>query len=118
KDAAEIPNAIAAAYHIASTGRPGPVLVDITKDAQQAEFDFEWNPKIDLPGYRPNIKANSKQIQAAAELIAEAERPVFYIGGGIIRARAAEELLQLVELVGAPVVTTLMARGAFPDSHK
>lgn len=117
KTAAEIPDAIAAAYHIASTGRPGPVLVDITKDAQQAELDFVWNPKVDLPGYRPITKANSKQIQAAAELISQAKRPVFYVGGGVIRAKASAELLQLVEATGAPVVTTLMARGAFPDSH-
>jgi acetolactate synthase-1/2/3 large subunit len=117
KDAAEIPKAIAAAYHLASTGRPGPVLVDITKDAQQGELDFIWDPRVDLPGYRPVTKANSKQIQAAADMIALAERPVFYVGGGVVRGRAAQELRQLVELVGAPVVTTLMARGAFPDSH-
>lgn len=118
KDAKDIPNALAQAYHIASTGRPGPVLVDITKDAQQAEIDFVWEPDLELPGYRPNRKANSKQIQAAAELIAQAQKPVFYVGGGVIRAHAAEELKQLVEFVGAPVVTTLMARGAFPDSHE
>ncbi|MBL3698502.1 acetolactate synthase large subunit [Leucobacter luti] len=117
KTAAEIPEAIAAAYHLASTGRPGPVLVDITKDAQEGLLDFEWNPQVDLAGYRPITKANSKQIQAAADLIAAAERPVFYVGGGVGRAGASEELLQLVELVGAPVVTTLMARGVFPDSH-
>ncbi|MBP6684689.1 MAG: acetolactate synthase large subunit, partial [Leucobacter sp.] len=117
KTAAEVPGAIAAAYHLASTGRPGPVLVDITKDAQEGELDFVWDPRVDLPGYRPITKANSKQIQAAAELIAEAERPVFYVGGGVGRAKASEELLQLAELVGAPVVTTLMARGVFPDSH-
>ncbi len=113
----EIPGAIAAAYHLASTGRPGPVLVDITKDAQEGEFDFVWTPQVDLAGYRPITKANSKQIQAAADLIATAERPVFYVGGGVGRAGAAEELKQLAELVGAPVVTTLMARGVFPDSH-
>lgn len=117
KTPAEVPGAIAAAYHLASTGRPGPVLVDITKDAQEGELDFVWDPRVDLPGYRPITKANSKQIQAAAELIAEAERPVFYVGGGVNRAGASEELLQLAELVGAPVVTTLMARGVFPDSH-
>ncbi|PRI10718.1 acetolactate synthase large subunit [Leucobacter massiliensis] len=113
----DVPGAIAAAYHLASTGRPGPVLVDITKDAQEGEFDFVWDPRVDLAGYRPITKANSKQIQAAAELIASAQRPVFYVGGGVVRAGASEELLQLAELVGAPVVTTLMARGAFPDSH-
>jgi acetolactate synthase-1/2/3 large subunit len=93
------------------------VLVDITKDAQEGELDFVWDPRVELPGYRPITKANSKQIQAAAELIGAAERPVFYVGGGVVRAGAAAELLQLAELVGAPVVTTLMARGAFPDSH-
>ncbi|WP_449281005.1 acetolactate synthase large subunit [Leucobacter sp.] len=113
----EVPGAIAAAYHLASTGRPGPVLVDITKDAQEGEFDFVWDPRVELAGYRPITKANSKQIQAAADLIATAERPVFYVGGGVGRAGASEELLQLAELVGAPVVTTLMARGVFPDSH-
>jgi len=117
KDAAEIPGAIAAAYEIASTGRPGPVLVDITKDAQQAEAPFVWPPKVDLPGYRPVTKAHGKQIQAAAQLLAAARKPVFYVGGGVIRARASAELLTLAETTGAPVVTTLMARGAFPDSH-
>jgi len=115
--AEEIPGAIAAAYHIASTGRPGPVLVDITKDAQIAEFDFVWDARVELSGYRPITKANSKQIQAAAELIMQAERPIFYVGGGVIRSHASDELRALVETVGAPVVTTLMARGAFPDSH-
>ena len=117
RKAEEIPSAIAAAFHIAGSGRPGPVLVDITKDAQEGLLDFVWDMRVELPGYRPITKANSKQIQAAAELIAEAERPVFYIGGGVGRAGASEELLQLAELVGAPVVTTLMARGVFPDSH-
>ncbi|MGD9606503.1 MAG: acetolactate synthase large subunit [Leucobacter sp.] len=118
KRAEDVPGALAAAYHVARSGRPGPVLVDITKDAQEGEIDFVWDPNVELAGYRPITKANSKQIQAAAELIAEAERPVFYIGGGVGRAGASEELLQLAELVGAPVVTTLMARGVFPDSHR
>ncbi|MFJ2368394.1 acetolactate synthase large subunit [Microbacterium sp. NPDC087665] len=117
KDPADIPGAIAAAYEVASTGRPGPVLVDITKDAQQATAPFIWPPKIDLPGYRPVTKAHGKQIQAAAALLAEAKKPVLYVGGGVIRGRAAAELLALAESTGAPVVTTLMARGAFPDSH-
>lgn len=115
--AEDIPAAIAAGHHIASTGRPGPVLVDITKDAQQDELDFSWPPKVDLPGYRPVLKAHGKQIAAAIDLLLAAERPVFYLGGGIIRAGAAEEVRRLAELAGAPVVTTLMARGAFPDSH-
>lgn len=117
KDAADIPGAIAAAYEVASTGRPGPVLVDITKDAQQAVAPFVWPPKVDLPGYRPVTKAHGKQIQAAAALLAEAKKPVLYVGGGVVRGRAAAELLELAEATGAPVVTTLMARGAFPDSH-
>ncbi|GEB94024.1 acetolactate synthase large subunit [Microbacterium lacticum] len=117
KDASEIPGAIAAAYEIASTGRPGPVLVDITKDAQQAEVPFVWPPRYDLPGYRPVTKAHGKQIQAAAQLLQSAKKPVLYVGGGVVRAGAADELLTLAETTGAPVVTTLMARGAFPDSH-
>jgi acetolactate synthase-1/2/3 large subunit len=117
KDPADVPAAIASAYHIATTGRPGPVLVDITKDAQQNSAPFIWPPKVDLPGYRPVTKAHGKQITAAAELLAAAKRPVFYVGGGVIRSKASDELLVLVEQTGVPVVTTLMARGAFPDSH-
>lgn len=117
KRAEDIPGAIAAAFEIAGTGRPGPVLVDITKDAQQAEATFVWPPKIDLPGYRPVTKAHGKQIQAAAQLLADAKKPVLYVGGGVIRSKASRELLTLAETTGAPVVTTLMARGAFPDSH-
>ena len=116
--AADIPSAIASAVLIATTGRPGPVLVDITKDAQNAKVPFVWPPKIDLPGFKPVTKAHGKQIQAAAQLIGESKKPVFYVGGGIVRSGASKELLKLAELVGAPVVTTLMARGAFPDSHK
>ncbi|GEB46046.1 acetolactate synthase large subunit [Microbacterium sp. AG157] len=118
KSADEIPGAIAAAFEIASTGRPGPVLVDITKDAQQAEAPFVWPPKVELPGYRPVTKAHGKQIQAAAQLLATAKKPVLYVGGGTIRANASAELKVLAEATGAPVVTTLMARGAFPDSHE
>ncbi|NRD25486.1 acetolactate synthase large subunit [Frigoribacterium sp. VKM Ac-2836] len=113
----DIPSTLAAAYQIASTGRPGPVLVDITKDAQQNSAPFVWPPVVDLPGYRPVTRAHGKQITAAAQMIADAKRPVFYVGGGVIRAEASDELKALVELTGAPVVTTLMARGAFPDSH-
>ncbi|MBN9240234.1 MAG: acetolactate synthase large subunit [Micrococcales bacterium 70-64] len=113
----DVPAALAAAFQIATTGRPGPVLVDITKDAQQKSAPFVWPPKVDLPGYRPVVKAHGKQVVAAAQLLVEAERPVFYVGGGVIRAEASEELLELAERVGAPVVTTLMARGAFPDSN-
>jgi acetolactate synthase-1/2/3 large subunit len=115
--AEDIPETIAAAVMIATTGRPGPVLVDVTKDAQQAKAEFIWPPKIDLPGYKPVTKPHGKQIQAAAQMILEAKKPVLYVGGGVVRAGAHKELLKLAELIGAPVVTTLMARGAFPDSH-
>ncbi|NYD73110.1 acetolactate synthase large subunit [Leifsonia soli] len=118
KDVEDIPSTIAAAYHIAGTGRPGPVLVDITKDAQQNTAPFVWPPKVDLPGYRPITKAHGKQVLAAAQLLAEAKKPVLYVGGGVIRARASQELFELAEATGAPVVTTLTARGAFPDTHK
>ncbi|WP_426183558.1 acetolactate synthase large subunit [Microbacterium sp. TWP3-1-2b2] len=114
----DIPGALAAAFEVASTGRPGPVLVDITKDAQQKSAPFVWPPKVDLPGYRPVTKAHGKQIQAAAALLADAKKPVLYVGGGVVRGRAAAELLALAESTNAPVVTTLMARGVFPDSHQ
>ncbi len=116
-DPAEIPRAIAEAFHLASTGRPGPVLVDIPKDVLQAQLSFSWPPEIDLPGYRPTTRPHGKQIREAARLIATARRPVLYVGGGVIRARATAALRELAELTGAPVVTTLLARGAFPDSH-
>jgi len=115
--AEDVPATLAAAYHIATTGRPGPVLVDVTKDAQQKSAPFIWPPKVDLPGYRPVMKAHGKQVQAAAQLLVESERPVFYVGGGVIRSGASKELLALATAVGAPIVTTLMARGAFPDSN-
>ncbi len=113
----DVPEVLAAAYHIASTGRPGPVLVDVTKDAQQAKAPFVWPSRVDLPGYRPITKAHGKQVQAAAQLLAEAKRPVLYVGGGVIRSGASDELRRLVDDTGAAVVTTLMARGALPDSH-
>ncbi|NRQ33498.1 acetolactate synthase large subunit [Nonomuraea sp. NN258] len=116
-DAADIPRTIMEAFHIASTGRPGPVLVDIAKDALQADTTFSWPPTMQLPGYRPVTKPHSKQIREAAKLIAEAKRPVLYVGGGVHKASASPELLRLAELTHIPVVTTLMARGAFPDSH-
>jgi acetolactate synthase-1/2/3 large subunit len=113
----EIPRVLAEAFHIAATGRPGPVLVDIAKDALQAPTTFSWPVEMQLPGYRPQGRPHGKQVKEAARLIVEASKPVFYVGGGVLKARAAAELRQLAELVGAPVITTLMARGAFPDSH-
>jgi acetolactate synthase-1/2/3 large subunit len=117
KKAEDIPHAIAAAFHIASTGRPGPVLVDITKDALQGTAPFRWPKRLDLPGYRPVTKPHNKQIREAAKLIYAAQRPVLYVGGGVVKSGASEVLGRLVELTGIPVVTTLMARGAVPDSH-
>ncbi|NTY60818.1 acetolactate synthase large subunit [Mycolicibacterium sphagni] len=113
----DIARVMAEAFHIASTGRPGAVLVDIPKDILQGQCTFAWPPQIDLPGYKPNTKPHSRQIREAARLIAAARKPVLYVGGGVIRGDATEELLDLAELTGIPVVTTLMARGAFPDSH-
>ena len=115
--AADIPRTVAEAFHVASTGRPGPVLVDIAKDALQARTTFSWPPRFDLPGYRPVARPHSKQIREAARLMAAAQRPVLYVGGGIVRSRASEQLRELVDLTQIPVVTTLMARGVVPDSH-
>src|SRR5215203_60013 len=117
-DPAEIPRAIAEAFHIAGTGRPGPVLVDIAKDALQAMTTFRWPTELALPGYRPTTRPHGKQVREAARLIAAAERPVLYVGGGVIKAEASAELKVLAEMTQIPVVTTLMARGAFPDSHE
>ena len=116
-NAADIPRAIAEAFHIASTGRPGPVLVDIAKDALQAMTDFKYPTSVNLAGYKPKSIPDNQSILDAAALITQSSKPVFYVGGGVIKANASRELLELAQLLGAPVVTTLMARGAFPDSH-
>jgi acetolactate synthase-1/2/3 large subunit len=116
-DAKEIPGAIAAAFHIAGTGRPGAVLVDIAKDALAAQTTFEYPSSVNLAGYKPILSPNENDVRDAARLIAESKQPVLYVGGGVIKANASKELMQLAELTGAPVVTTLMALGAFPDSH-
>jgi acetolactate synthase-1/2/3 large subunit len=113
----DIARTIGEAFHLASTGRPGPVLVDIAKDAMQATTDFNWPVPFDLPGYHPVTRPHSRQIKEAARMIMDAKKPVLYVGGGVIKARAAAELRTLAELTGIPVITTLMARGAFPDSH-
>ncbi len=113
----EIPGVIAEAFHIATTGRPGPVLVDVAKDAMQKMTTFNWPTSMKLAGYNPKTTADAQAITDAAALIAQSAKPVFYVGGGVIKASAHKELRQLVEILGAPVVTTLMARGAFPDSH-
>lgn len=116
-DPNDIPHVMAEAFHLASTGRPGPVLVDIAKDAQVGQMTFSWPPKIDLPGYRPVVRGHNKQVREAAKLIAASSKPVLYVGGGVVKGHASAELMELAVATGAPVVTTLMARGAFPDSH-
>jgi acetolactate synthase-1/2/3 large subunit len=117
QNAEELPRVLAEAFHLAGTGRPGPVLVDIPKDVLQGMTRFVWPPTLDLPGYRPTLHPHGKQIREAAKLMTSSRRPVLYVGGGVLRAGAAAQLRQLAELTGIPVVTTLMARGAFPDSH-
>lgn len=118
KDVEAIPLAIKEAFHIASTGRPGPVLVDIAKDALVAKAPFVWPDELDLPGYKPTTRPHAKQIRAAARMISEAKRPVLYVGGGVVLAHAQEELAEFALKTGIPMVTTLMARGVFPDSHE
>ena len=113
----DIPLAIQEAFHIASTGRKGPVLVDIAKDALSNTAEFRWPEEMDLPGYKPTVTPHGRQIRAAARLISASKRPVLYVGGGVMAAKAYDELAQLAEIANIPVVTTLMARGVFPDSH-
>jgi acetolactate synthase-1/2/3 large subunit len=118
KTGEDIPRVLAEAFHLAGTGRPGPVLVDIPKDVLQNQATFAWPPTLDLPGYHPTLHPHGKQIREAARMIVAAKRPVLYVGGGVLKAKASEELRRLAELTGCPVVTTLMALGAFPDSHE
>jgi acetolactate synthase I/II/III large subunit len=117
QDVEELPHVMKAAFHVAQTGRCGPVLVDVAKDVQEASFDFRYPDELDLPGWKPPGKVHPRQIAEAARQIAAAERPVLYVGGGVLNADACAELLELAEASGVPVVTTLMAKGAFPDSH-
>ena len=119
--AEDIPMAVRQAFYIATTGRPGPVLIDMPKDVLQNTMTWHWPTDEDvvdsLPGYRPNVKGHPKMIKEAAKLILASEKPVLYLGGGVLKARAAEVVKELAELLQIPVVTTLMARGAFPDNH-
>ena len=118
RDPGQIPQAIREAFHIASTGRPGPVLVDLPKDVLISETTWNWPESVDLPGYKPTTRGNDRQVRSAVSMILEAERPVLYVGGGVIKADASQELYALATEGNLPVVTTLMARGAFPDSHE
>ncbi|MDX6534542.1 MAG: acetolactate synthase large subunit [Gaiellales bacterium] len=114
----DIPRIFKEAFHIARTGRPGPVLIDIPKDLQLAELDFTYPRQVDIPGYKPSKHGHPKQIITAAEAILAAERPTFYIGGGAVNSNVDQaELIRVAEAVQMPVVTTLQAKGAFPDSH-
>jgi acetolactate synthase-1/2/3 large subunit len=117
-DANEIPRIVREAFHVATTGRPGPVLVDLPKDIANQSMDWYWPDAVDLPGYKPTLKGHAKQIKDAVRLMGESQRPVIYAGGGILKARAAAALRELADMTGFPVVTTLMARGAFPDDHE
>jgi acetolactate synthase-1/2/3 large subunit len=120
QSAQELPRAVAAAFHLATTGRPGPVLIDVPKDVSQSKMEW-WYPstveEFDLPGYRPEVVLDEGAIARAVELISQSQRPVLYVGGGTLKSKASLELLAFAERTNMPVVTTLMARGAFPDSH-
>jgi acetolactate synthase-1/2/3 large subunit len=118
QDAREIPSVMKAAFHIARSGRCGPVLVDVPRDVQEAELEFAYPDRVDLPGWKPPTKVHPLQIREAARVIAGAEKPVLYVGGGTINAEACEELLQLAEVGRLPVITTLMGKGAFPETHE
>src|SRR5579864_66333 len=116
-DARELPHALKSAFHVARSGRPGPVLVDIAKDAQEGELNFSYPDQVDLPGWRPPSKVHERQVHQAAKAIAESRQPIVYAGGGVINAEASAELLALVEAARLPAVVTLMGKGCLPDSH-
>src|SRR3954467_1068844 len=117
QDIEELPGVMKAAFHVARTGRQGPVLVDIAKDVQEAEFDFVYPDDVDLPGWKPPHKVHPRQLREAAKAIAVAQRPIVYAGGGVLNADACAELLELVDSAQLPAVVTLMGKGALPDSH-
>jgi len=116
-DPADIPTTMAEAFHIATTGRPGPVLIDLPVDVSRGEIDFKYPERVNLPGYKPTVKGHVKQIRQAAALIAKARKPLLYVGGGVLASNGAKELKELAELMQLPVVTTLMGKGAFPEDH-
>ncbi|MGB4440631.1 MAG: biosynthetic-type acetolactate synthase large subunit [Coriobacteriia bacterium] len=116
-DAEDIPEIMAEAFHIAGTGRPGPVLIDVPVDISRGELIFKYPERVSLPGYKPTVKGHAKQIKEAATLISRARKPLLYVGGGVLASNAARELKELAELMQLPVVTTLMGKGAFPEDH-
>jgi acetolactate synthase-1/2/3 large subunit len=118
QDVRDLPHAMKAAFHVAQSGRPGPVLVDIAKDAQEAELDFSYPTDVDLPGWKPPTKVHERQVREAAKAIAESRQPIIYAGGGVLNGNASAELLELVEVGNLPAVVTLMGKGALPDSHR
>ena len=118
QDAQEIPTIMKAAFHVARTGRCGPVLVDVPRDIQEAEVDFRYPDEVDLPGWKPPKRGHAKQIKDAAAAIAAAEKPILYVGGGTLNGDACSELLGLAHVGRLPVVTTLMGKSAFPESHE
>jgi acetolactate synthase-1/2/3 large subunit len=118
QDVEELPHTLKAAFHVARTGRCGPVLVDVPRDIQEAEFEFSYPETVSLPGWKPPRRGHARQIAAAAQAVAAAERPILYVGGGTLNAHATDELLTLAERARLPVVTTLMAKSAFPESHE
>ncbi len=117
QDVEELPGVMKAAFHVARTGRPGPVLVDIAKDVQEAEFEFAYPEDVDLPGWKPPQKVHARQVGEAARAIAESKRPIVYAGGGVLNGNACEELRELVDAAQLPAVVTLMGKGGLPDSH-
>ena len=117
QDVRELPGVMKAAFHVARTGRPGPVLVDVAKDVQEAELDFEYPEEVDLAGWRPPSKVHERQVREAARAIAAAKQPIVYAGGGVVNAEASAELLALIEAARLPAVVTLMGKGSLPDSH-
>jgi acetolactate synthase-1/2/3 large subunit len=118
QDVEELPHVMKAAFHVASTGRCGPVLVDVPRDVQEAELEFAYPDEVSLPGWKPPRRGNARQIAAAAGVVAAAERPILYVGGGVLNAHATDELRELAEVARLPVVTTLMAKSGFPESHE
>ena len=117
KDVCDLPRVLKEAFHIARTGRPGPVLVDLPMDVSLGQCDLDYPDTVNLPGYKPNYKGNDRQIKLAAEAINASKRPVLYVGGGVIISESAPEVFELATKASIPVTTTLLGLGAFPETH-